>query len=110
VTTAPWTLPAMGSVWTGLYPSVHGATKRSNEAGLLHRPQEFLRRLIQADPDELVFLGERRLDLIDRQRRRAGAARVRRAIDDRSLRRRLRRVAIHPVRVSESPARGACDG
>ena len=26
-TTAPWTLPAMSSLWTSLYPSVHGATQ-----------------------------------------------------------------------------------
>jgi arylsulfatase A-like enzyme len=31
VTSAPWTLPAMGTLWTSLYPSVHGATKRSDE-------------------------------------------------------------------------------
>jgi arylsulfatase len=41
LTTAPWTLPAMGSVWTGLYPSVHGATKRSNEAALATSPAAF---------------------------------------------------------------------
>jgi arylsulfatase A-like enzyme len=31
LTTAPWTLPAMGSLWTSQYPSVHGAVRRSNE-------------------------------------------------------------------------------
>lgn len=30
ITPAPWTLPAMATVWTSLYPSVHGATTRSN--------------------------------------------------------------------------------
>ena len=32
LTTAPWTLPAMGSLWTSQYPSVHGAVRRSDEA------------------------------------------------------------------------------
>lgn len=31
LTSAPWTLPAMGTLWTSLYPSVHGAVRRSNE-------------------------------------------------------------------------------
>ena len=31
VTSTPWTLPAMATLWTSLYPSVHGATKRSDE-------------------------------------------------------------------------------
>lgn len=31
ITTAPWTLPALGSLWTSTYPSVHGALRRSNE-------------------------------------------------------------------------------
>ena len=31
VTAAPWTLPAMGTLWTSLYPSVHGAVRRSDE-------------------------------------------------------------------------------
>jgi arylsulfatase A-like enzyme len=30
VSTASWTLPAVGSVMTGLYPSVHGITKKTN--------------------------------------------------------------------------------
>ncbi len=31
LTPAPWTLPAMGTLWTSLYPSVHGAVRRSAE-------------------------------------------------------------------------------
>lgn len=31
LTPAPWTLPAMGTLWTSLYPSVHGAVRRSDE-------------------------------------------------------------------------------
>ena len=30
VSPAPWTLPTMGTIWTSLYPSVHGATRPSN--------------------------------------------------------------------------------
>jgi arylsulfatase A-like enzyme len=30
VSPAPWTLPTMGTIWTSLYPSVHGAVRPSN--------------------------------------------------------------------------------
>lgn len=42
VTSAPWTLPAMATLWTSLYPSVHGATKRSNERTWAFDRQHFV--------------------------------------------------------------------
>ena len=54
VTTAPWTLPAMGSIWTSLYPSVHGATTRSNENVLLTDPKNF-RPLTVLDPSRTTL-------------------------------------------------------
>jgi arylsulfatase A-like enzyme len=54
VTTAPWTLPAMGTIWTSLYPSVHGATTRSNESALLRDPKSF-RPLAVLDPSRTTL-------------------------------------------------------
>jgi hypothetical protein len=54
VTTAPWTLPAMGTIWTSLYPSVHGATTRSNESALQRDPKSF-RPLTVLDPSRTTL-------------------------------------------------------
>ena len=49
LTTAPWTLPAMASLWTSLYPSVHGAVHWTNEALLMSPRKKFKPVSILAD-------------------------------------------------------------
>ncbi len=41
ISSAPWTLPAMGTLWTSLYPSVHGAMGVSNLEKMVARPNRF---------------------------------------------------------------------
>jgi arylsulfatase A-like enzyme len=41
VSPAPWTLPTMGTIWTSLYPSVHGATRPSNLEQWKHDRKNF---------------------------------------------------------------------
>ena len=41
VTAAPWTLPAMATLWTSLYPSVHGAIRASHMKGFSLDPERF---------------------------------------------------------------------
>lgn len=41
ISTAPWTLPALGSLWTSTYPSVHGAVRRSDEMRWIRDRQNF---------------------------------------------------------------------
>jgi arylsulfatase A-like enzyme len=41
VTPAPWTLPALGTLMTGLYPSVHGAAAPSNIAAWMANREAF---------------------------------------------------------------------
>ena len=50
VAAAPWTLPSLGTLWTSLYPSVHGATRRSNEVEITRDPSHFhpVRKLDQS--------------------------------------------------------------
>lgn len=40
LTPAPWTLPAMASLWTSLYPSMHGALHWTNEALLAKKGKD----------------------------------------------------------------------
>jgi arylsulfatase A-like enzyme len=41
VSPAPWTLPTMGTIWTSLYPCVHGATKPSDLAQWMRDKKTF---------------------------------------------------------------------
>ena len=62
---------------------------------LLDCAEERLVGLVEPDPDELTFAGERAADLVDAERRYANATGIRRSVDDRARAWKVGIIAVH---------------